>query len=91
MFGIHVARRIDEVLIQHFISNVSMKGPLGRPKHRWEDSTEEDLKEKVCEYELDSCSSGYYPAATCCEHGNVSSSFIKGGKFLRNKDTVPCS
>jgi len=55
------------------------KKPLERPRHRWEDNVKIDTMKIGCE-------SVYWTQLVqgmdFCEHGNESSSFIKGEKYF---------
>jgi hypothetical protein len=54
-----------------------------RPRHRWEENIELNLKEIEHEYvDLDSTGSGYGPLVGCYEHCNEPSGYIQEGKFL---------
>jgi hypothetical protein len=50
---------------------------LARPRRRWEDNINMDLREIGINRELDSAGSGYGPVAGFCEHGNKLSGSIK--------------
>ena len=58
-------------------------GPLGRPRHRWEDNMKMNLQEVECEgYGLDRAGLGEGQMAGICECGNEPSGSIKCGEFL---------
>ena len=71
--------------------------PLGRPRRRWEDNIEIDLREVGWGHGLDRCVAGQEPVAASCKCDNEHSCSIKCGKFLdylRNcqllrKDSAP--
>jgi len=56
------------------------KRPLGRLRHRWEDTIEIDLnRNRVGTCGLDAPGSGQRPVEGPCEHGNDPSGSIKAG------------
>jgi hypothetical protein len=55
------------------------KRPPCRPRHRWEDNIQMNLKTG---YELDPCASRKGPVAGSCEDDKEISVSIKGGEFL---------
>jgi hypothetical protein len=55
------------------------KGPLGRPRHRWENN-KMDLKE--IRFGMYLYGSGEGPVAGSCEYGSKISSSIKGREFV---------
>jgi hypothetical protein len=57
------------------------KRSLGKPRCRWEDNIEMDLRD-VGKCGLNASGSRYGPVADSCEHGNVPSGSIKDGEFL---------
>jgi hypothetical protein len=56
------------------------KRPLRRPRHRWQDNIEMDLR--FGGSRLDSSGSEQVLVVDCCEHSNKSSGSIKGREFL---------
>jgi hypothetical protein len=46
------------------------KRPLGRPRQRWEDRIQMDLREIGWEVGVDSPGSGWGPVAGCCKCGD---------------------
>jgi hypothetical protein len=57
--------------------------PLGRSRHRWEDTIKIDLQAVGWGHGLDRSGSGQGQVAGCCECGNEPLGFIKlGGGFL---------
>jgi len=54
------------------------KGPLGRPRRRW-DNIRMDHGETVQNFGLDSSGSGFGPMESSCEHGIAPSGYIKWG------------
>jgi hypothetical protein len=60
------------------------RGPLGRPRGRWEDNIKMDLREVGWGegHRLDYSGSGYGQVADCCECGDEPSGSIKCGEFL---------
>jgi hypothetical protein len=54
---------------------------LVRSRRRWEENIKMDLKE-INMNGLDSSSSGWGQVASCCEHGNELSGYIKCKDFL---------
>jgi hypothetical protein len=58
------------------------KGPLGIPRHRWEENIILDLQEVGWGYGLDYSGSGQGQVAVSCKCSNKSSGSIKLEKFL---------
>jgi hypothetical protein len=57
--------------------------PLRRPKHRWEDNIEMELKRnKMARCGLDSSGSGYGPVTSSCEYYNEPLRSLKGGELI---------
>jgi hypothetical protein len=86
---------MGEECIQGFGGKLERKRSLGRPRRRWEDSINTDLRETG----LDPSGSGYRPVKGSCEHGNEPSDSIKFWEFvvwlsncrLLKKDSLPWS
>jgi hypothetical protein len=58
------------------------KGPLRRPRDKWEYITRMDLRERGGKVWIDASGSGYGPVADSYEHENEPLDFTKYGEFL---------
>jgi hypothetical protein len=64
-----------------FARKSEIKRPVGRPRRRWEDDINTNLKQNVCG---PTNGAGYGPVTASCEHGNQPSGSIRGEKFLQH-------
>jgi hypothetical protein len=58
------------------------RGPLERPRRRWEENIKMHLREVEWGHGLDRSSAGYGQVAGCCECGNEALGSIRCGEFL---------
>jgi hypothetical protein len=73
---------MGEECIWSFSRKFEGKGPLGRPRYRWDDNIKVYIREMGYGCGEDSSSSGQGPVAGFCEHGYEPLGFIICWKFV---------